>query len=80
MFNGMGNGWGMGYGGPFMILFWILVVVGVAVLAKWMLGQSSTGKGTRDKSPLEILRERYARGEIDQEEFEQKRRDLEPPV
>jgi putative membrane protein len=80
MFNGMGNGWGMGYGGPFMILFWILVVVGLVVLVKWMLDQSSTGKGARGKSPLEILRERYARGEINREEFEQKRRDLEPPV
>ncbi len=76
----MGNGWGMGRGGPFMILLWILVVVGVVVLVKWMLDQSSTRKGTRDKSPLEILRERYAGGEIDREEFEQKRRDLEPPA
>jgi putative membrane protein len=80
MFGGMNGGWGMGFGGPFMILFWILVIVGVVVLVKWLLDQSSTGKGSHDKSALEILRERYARGEINREEYEQKRRDLEPPV
>jgi putative membrane protein len=78
MFDGMGSGWGMGFAGPFMILFWILVIVGIVVLVKWLVDQSSASKGTRDKSPLEILRERYARGEINREEFEQKKRDLEP--
>ena len=75
-----GGAWGMGYGGPFMILFWILIVVGVVLLVKWFAGQSSADKGPRERTPLEILRERYARGEIDREEFEQKRRDLEPPA
>ena len=75
-----GGGWGMGYGGPFMLLFWILVVVAIVLLVKWLAAQSSTGKGSHDQSSLEILRERYARGEIDREEFEQKKRDLEPPA
>lgn len=39
--------------------------------------QSSPDRGSRDKTPLEILQERYARGEIDKEEYEQKKRDLE---
>ena len=73
-----GGGWGMGYGGPFMILFWILIVVGVVLLVKWLAGQSSADKGASERTPLEILGERYARGEIGREEFEQKRRDLEP--
>ena len=78
MFNGMGGGWGMGFGGPFAILFWILVIVSVVVLVKWLVDQSSASK---DKSPpLEILRERYARGEINREEYEQKKKDLMPPV
>lgn len=80
MFNGMGGGWGMGNGSPFMILFWIVGIVGVVVLVKWLVDQSSAGGRTRGKSALEILRERYARGEIDREEYEQKRRDLEPPA
>lgn len=75
-----GGGWGMGYGGPFMILFWVLIVIGVVLLVKWLAGQSSAGTGPRERAPLDILRERYARGEIDREEFEQKRRDLEPPA
>jgi putative membrane protein len=80
MFDGMGGGWGMGFGGPFMILFWIAVIAGVFVLVKWLVDQSSAGKGSRDKSPLEIVRERYARGEINREQYEQIRRDLEPPA
>jgi putative membrane protein len=80
MFDGMGGGWGMGFGGPFMILFWIAVIAGVFVLVKWLVDQSSAGKGSRDKSPLEIVRERYARGEINREQYEQIRRDLETPA
>ncbi len=39
--------------------------------------QPSPSRGSRDKTPLEILQERYARGEINKEEFEQRKRDLE---
>ncbi|HEX8013342.1 MAG TPA: SHOCT domain-containing protein [Casimicrobiaceae bacterium] len=79
MFNGMGGGF-FGFGGVFMILFWVLVIVGIVVLVKWMADQSHAGGGSRDKSAIEILRERYARGEINREEYEQKKRDLEPPA
>ena len=79
MFNGIG-GRGMGFGGPLMILFWVLVAVGVVVLAKWLTEQSSTGASARDKSPLDIVRERYARGKINREEHEQKARDLQRPA
>jgi putative membrane protein len=61
-------GWfGPGFGWLFMILFWVLVIAGVAALIKW-LGSSST--------PLEILKARYARGEIGKEEYERMRREL----
>jgi putative membrane protein len=79
MFNGIG-GWGMGFGGPVMILFWIIVAVGVVVLVKWLGEQSSTRASAHDKSPLEIVRERYARGEINRQEYEQKTHDLERPA
>ena len=69
--------WGMGFGMLLMLLFWILVILGIAVLIRWLLVQSPQGRGSRDKSPLEIVQERYARGEIDREEYEQKKRDLE---
>ena len=74
-----GGGWGMGFGGVFMIVFWIVIVVGVVLLVKSLAGQSSADKGPAARTPIDVLRERYARGEIDREEFEQKRRDLEPP-
>ena len=64
---------GHGFGGGFMWLFWILLIVVVV----WALKATafSNGKAERkDKSPLEILQERFARGEIDEEEFERKRK------
>lgn len=72
---GHGGGW-MGIG---MLLFWGLVILAVVVLARGFGRSSGSGGGApneRDRTPLEILRERYARGEIDKAEFEQKRSDL----
>ena len=76
-YNGMFSGWGMGwgFGWVFMLIFWALILLGIAALVKWLIG-ASTGGGTREKTPLDLLKERYARGEIDQEEFERKKRDL----
>ena len=74
-FDGFGGG--MGFGGIGMILFWGLVIAGVVVLARWF-GAFGPGGARRggERTALDILRERYAKGEIDQREFEQKRRDL----
>jgi len=65
-------GWGMGFGWLFMGLFWVLIIVGIVAAIKWFSDQP----GSRGKTALEILQERYARGEIQREEFEQKKRDL----
>jgi putative membrane protein len=79
MYNwGSYSGWGMGFGMVFMLLFWVLVILGIAALIRWLMTQSSPSRGSRDKSPLEIVQERYARGEINREEYEQKKQDLEP--
>ena len=67
----MGGGWGMGFGGIFMILFWALIIIGAVVLFRWITDQSKGGK-----TALQILQERYARGELQREEYEQKKRDL----
>jgi putative membrane protein len=57
-----------------MVVFWALVIAAVVIGLRWLLGQG--GPPRRDEA-LEILRQRYARGEIDRQEFEARRRDLE---
>lgn len=68
--------WGGGFfGWIFMIFWWVLVVVALVMFIKWLAGQPG-GVGSRGKSAMEILEERYARGEIGKKEFEEKRKDL----
>jgi putative membrane protein len=57
-----------------MLLFWGLVIVALVALGKWIFERS--GDAARGKTALDILKERYARGEIGKEEFDQKKRDL----
>jgi putative membrane protein len=72
-----GFGGAMGFGGIGMILFWGLVIAGVIMVARWLGGAGSGGAARgAERTALDILRERFARGEIDQQEFEQKRRVL----
>ena len=76
---GMMGGYGMGwFGGILMVVFWILIIVGLVFLIKWLI--QSTGRdrtiGNGGNRSLEILKERYAKGEIDKEEFESKKKDL----
>ncbi len=67
---GMMDGYG-GYGMWFLwLVFWILVLIGLAILIRylWM--------GRREESALETLKKRYAKGEINKEEYEEKKKDL----
>lgn len=70
--------WGMGFGFIFMTLFGLLILLGIAALIRWLVSQSWRNHGASPKTPLEILQERYARGEIDRNEYEQKKQDLQP--
>ncbi len=76
--GGGGWGWGWGFGGIFMILFWALIILGVAALVKWLAAGGGGGEqgGSPASRPMDILKERYARGEITRDQFEQMRRDL----
>lgn len=71
----MGDSIGMGFGGPFMWLFWIFLVIVIVWAVKAASG-SNKGPTEKLKPALDILNERYAKGEIDQQEFEQMRKDL----
>jgi len=80
---GMGGG-GMGLagggllGGLFMLLFWGGLIVAAVVGVRWLWDRGRPPERRRlEESALEILRQRYARGQIEREEFEMKRRDLE---
>jgi putative membrane protein len=64
--------WGMGW--IFMIIFWGILIVGLIFLIRYLIGATKTGKG--QESALDILKRRYALGEINKEEFEQKKKDL----
>lgn len=69
-------GYGMGYGGIFFgILFWILIIVLAYLLIRWFVEQNKTREG-EEKSVLDIAKERYAKGEITEEEFEEMKKRL----
>jgi putative membrane protein len=68
------SGWWWG-GMVHMLLMWGVFILIIAALAKWVFGKPANAP--HGKTALEILKERYARGEINREEFEQKRRDIE---
>lgn len=79
MYWGNGGGWMFG-GWIFMILFWVLVIVAlIAIVRSITFGGHSVHRDLPPphKTPLQILQERYARGEIEKEEYDQKRKDLE---
>ena len=77
LYNGY-DGWGIGNmmgffsGGIMMVVFWVLLIAFIV----WMIREIS-GKNSRSNSnALEVLKERYAKGEINKEEFEAKKKDI----
>ncbi len=61
-----------------MMAFWILVLLGLILIIRWILQITSTEKGfsAGRSSALDILKVRYAKGEIDKGEFEAKKIDI----
>ncbi len=72
------GGYGMGFvGWIFMLLFWGLIIVGIVLGVRWLLRQGRTGTTLEGAdTPLEILKRRYAKGEISREEFDRMKQDL----
>ncbi|OHA07279.1 MAG: hypothetical protein A2934_03035 [Candidatus Sungbacteria bacterium RIFCSPLOWO2_01_FULL_47_10] len=75
--------YGFGFSGwIFMLLWWALIIAGIAALIRWMMNQSrgtdagGLDRSAQNKTALDILKERYARGEINKQEFEEKKKDI----
>jgi putative membrane protein len=68
------HGW-LGFGGGFMWIFWILIIVVIVALLRSYSGGGSNASSS--ESPMDILRKRYANGEMSDEEFEHHRKELE---
>lgn len=74
-----GGGWlGMFFGILFMVLLLAAVIGGIALVARWFSAPRYDAQPPQHsgRTPLDILKERYARGEIDKEEFDERRRAL----
>ena len=82
-----GSGYGMmgpgmmgGYGSMFLVPIIIIVVIGIivwaVVAATQKSGNSNDTTGHKTETPLDVLKRRYAQGEINKEEYEEKKRDL----
>ena len=70
--SGMGWGWSI-----IMMAFWIAVIVGMIFLVRWVVLSTDRRHGAKSEdSALEILKQRYARGEIEKDEFEEKKKDI----
>jgi len=67
--------WG-GFGWLSMLLFWGLVILGVVVLFRYSSRSERDNHHKEEKTSSDILKERYAKGEIDKKEFEEKKKDL----
>ncbi len=89
---GPGSGYGMmggyGYGpGPIGMIIWIVILIAVVAAIIWLVRSLATGghhhmvppmgpMGMRRSTSLDILEERYAKGEIQREEYLEKKKDI----
>ena len=79
---GMMGGWGYGYGyGPLHLIVWVVVIAAIVMLVSWLMrGACMPGMRRhmhmRRSAGLDVLEERYARGEINRDEYLQKKKDI----
>ena len=76
----MMGGWGMGWLGMiFMVLFWGLLIAGIVSFIRWIIQSTGSARNNSDSTQskaIDILKERYARGEINRNEYETMKRDI----
>lgn len=85
MWNSFGHmeGFGFGFGWIFMLLFWGLIILAIFALVRGATGHGCWGghhhdeHGYKGNNATNILKERYAKGEISKEDFEKMKKDLE---
>jgi putative membrane protein len=63
----------MFFGGLMMIAFWAGLIVLIVLAVRWLGGSAHHNRPPEGRSALDILRERYARGEVDHDEFERRK-------
>jgi putative membrane protein len=69
-----GNHWMFG---GYIWIFWLAVIVGIFFLIRWLVRSGGPGAQPPPReSAMDVLKKRYASGEISREEFEQKKKDL----
>ena len=72
-----GHGWGMGGSGMgFGFIFWLVILGFIIAGVVWFVRSQPLAGSSRRSTGLELLEERYARGEINREEYLQKKRDI----
>ncbi len=59
----------------FSLLFWILIIAGAVFIVRWLM-ERNRKVSSPTESALDVLKKRYARGEIDQDTFERMKRDI----
>jgi putative membrane protein len=68
-----------GFGMIFMIIFWGLIIVGLVSLIRWLTqtrGNRNHHSGSTGSQAMDILKERYASGEIARDEFESMKKEI----
>ncbi len=68
-FNFFGGGW-------MMFVWWFLIIALVIVAVRAVMNSGQSSQRQRKETPMEILKRRYAKGEIDEEEFQRRKQEL----